>query len=67
MIHIKQFIDKVSHLESRMNKDLIMPITDARALRDEISRLLTDLHDLKSKKESKEEVIKVEITGGKFK
>jgi hypothetical protein len=50
-----------------MNKDLIMPITDARALRDEISRLLTDLHDLKSKKESKEEVIKVEITGGKFK
>lgn len=67
MIHIKQFIDRVSHLESRMNKDLVMPITDARALRDEISRLLTDLHDLKSKKENKEEVIKVEITGGKFK
>lgn len=67
MIHIKNFIDKVSHLETRMNKDLVMPITDARMLRDEISKLLTDLHELKNSKETKEEVIKVEITGGKFK
>jgi len=67
MIHIKNFIDKVSYLESKMNKDLVLPITDARGLRDEISKLLSDLHDLKNKKDNKEEVIKVEITGGKFK
>jgi hypothetical protein len=67
MIHIKQFIDKVSFLESKMNKDLVMPITDARMLRDEISKLLTDLHELKGKKDNREEVIKVQITGGGFK
>lgn len=67
MIHIKSFIDKVSFLESKMNKDLVMPMTDARMLRDEISKLLVDLNEAKSKKDNKEEVIKVEITGGKFK
>jgi hypothetical protein len=67
MLYIKKFIDKVSFLESKMNKDLIMPMTDARFLRDEISKLLTDLHELQSTKTNKEEVIKVEITGGKFK
>jgi len=67
MIYIKKFIDKVSLLESKMNKDVILPITDARGLRDEISKLLSDLHDSNAKKEKVEEVIKVEITGGKFK
>ena len=67
MIYIKKFIDKVSLLESKMNKDVILPITDARGLRDEISKLLSDLHDSNVKKEKVEEVIKVEITGGKFK
>ena len=66
MIYIKKFIDKVSLLESKTNKDLIMPITDARGLRDEISKLLSDLHDTNNKQKV-EEVIKVEITGGKFK
>lgn len=67
MIYIKKFIDKVSLLESKTNKDLIMPITDARGLRDEISKLLSDLHDTNNSKQKVEEVIKVEITGGKFK
>jgi hypothetical protein len=40
---------------------------EARGLRDEIAKLLSDLHELNSKDKSKEEVIKVEITGGKFK
>lgn len=67
MINIKKFIDKVGYLDSKMNKDFVMPITEARALRDEVSKLLSDLHDLQSKKSNKEEVIKVEITGGSFK
>lgn len=67
MIYIKKFIDKVSLLESKMNKDVVLPITDARGLRDEISKLLSDLHESNNKKEKVDEVIKVEITGGKFK
>lgn len=67
MVHIKRFLDKVSHLESRNNKDMVLPMTDAKGLRDEITKLLLDLNELKSKNKNKEEVIKVEITGGKFK
>ena len=65
MIHINRFVDKVSLVEGK-KKDLILPLDDARGLRDEIVKLLSELHNLKSK-EKKEEVIKVQITGGGFK
>ena len=65
MIHIKRFIDRIAHVEGRAGKDLVMPLTDARALRDELSKLLADNLQLLS--DSKEqEVIQVEVTGGKF-
>lgn len=65
MLHIKRFIDKVSHLESTRTKDVVIPISEAKVLRDEIAKLLADLHEAKSPK--KEEIIKVQITGGGFK
>ena len=64
MIHIKRFIDRIAHVEGRVGKDLVMPLADARALRDELSKLLADNLQLLSSKE--EEVIQVEVTGGKF-
>ena len=67
MLHIKKFLDIVSHLDSRKAKDLVLPMQDARGLRDEIAKLLSDLHEINSKASTKEEIIKVEITGGKFK
>ena len=67
MLHIKKFLDIVSHLDSRKAKDLVLPMQDARGLRDEIAKLLSDLHEINSKASIKEEIIKVEITGGKFK
>jgi hypothetical protein len=67
MIHVKRFLDKVSLAESKQTKDLVLPIADARGLRDEVSKILSDLQELNSKKNSEPEVIKVEITGGKFK
>lgn len=67
MVNIKRFFDKVSYLEGKKTKDVVLPIADARGLRDEIAKLLSDLHELNDKENSKEEVIKVEITGGKFK
>lgn len=54
-------------MESKKNKDIVIPIDEARGLRDDISKLLADLHELNDKDKSKEEVIKVEITGGGFK
>ena len=67
MIYVKKFIDKVTLADSRQTKDLVLPILEARGLKDEIAKLLSDLHDLQKKKDSEPEVIKVEITGGKFK
>lgn len=65
MIHIKKFIDKVSIIESKQSKDVVIPIVEARGLRDEISKLLSDLHELNADKP--EEIIEVQVKGGNFK
>ena len=68
MIQIKKFIEKISYLESKNSKDVILNIQDARGLRDEISKLLLDLNSFQSKKPVDiAEVTKVEIRGGTFK
>jgi hypothetical protein len=66
MIHIKRFIDKMTYLEGKNPKDVVLPISDARGLRDDISKLLIDLHESK-KIHNKEEVIKIDVKGGSFK
>jgi hypothetical protein len=58
-------MDKMSVVESKMNKDVVLPIVDARGLRDDIIRLLADLHELSSNTDKKE-VIEVQIKGGGF-
>jgi hypothetical protein len=64
MIQIKKFIDKVSYAEARQVKDLVMPIADARGLRDELAKLLAD--QIESVKNAPEEVIEIKVTGGRF-
>lgn len=68
MIHITQFINKMSVMESRQNKDVVLSINDARGLRDDIAKLLAELHELSNSKvnDRKDEVIQIEIKGGKF-
>lgn len=65
MIHIKRFIDKISYMESKNSKDVVLPMLEARGLRDELSKLLADLYDTNSTQE--EPVIEIEIKGGTFK
>lgn len=67
MINIKRFIEKVSHVEGRHGKDVVIPISEARILRDELAMLLVDHYD-SNKQENKvpDQVIQVEITGGRF-
>ena len=65
MLHIKKFMDKMSVVESKMNKDVVLPIADARGLRDDITRLLADLHELSNNTEKKE-VIDIQIKGAAF-
>jgi len=66
MIYIKKFVDKISYMDSKQNKDVILPISEARGLRDELTKLLADLNELKDIKKSDNTEIEVKIIGGKF-
>lgn len=65
MIQIKRFIDKVSIVEGKQQKDFVMTIGDARGLRDELAKLLADLH--LTTKSPPEPIIKIDMKGGAFK
>ena len=66
-MHINRFLDKMAVVESKQNKDVVLPISDARGLRDDITRLLSDLYELQKGTDDSTEVIQVEIKGGTFK
>lgn len=66
MIFIKRFLDKISTYDGKNSKDVILPLSDARGLRDDIAKLLLDYNNLQ-KNEPKDEVIKINLNGGSFK
>jgi hypothetical protein len=63
MIIIKRFIDKVS---ATKGTNLVLPIDEARTLRDEIAKLIAENYQLLNKKSTDEPVIQLEINGGKW-
>jgi hypothetical protein len=67
MIHIKRFLDKMAVVEAKLNKDLVLPIAEARGLRDDVAKLLADLHELNVARPIDNEVMQFEIKGGTFK
>ena len=68
MIHLQKFIDRVQGTEARGLKDLSIPLSDAKAMHAELTRLLLDLQTFKEAMANKpaEEVIQVSINGGSF-
>lgn len=67
MIYIKKFIDKVSLVETRQGKDVVIPMVDARGLRDELAKLLVDKYEESKDTLKEEQLIQVEMKGGTFK
>ena len=67
MIQIKRFIEKVSLVESKHSKDVVIPISEARILRDELASILVDFYNKSNERKDAPEDIKIEIKGGKFK
>jgi hypothetical protein len=65
-MHIKRFIDRVSNIESRQGKDVVIPLSDARGLRDELAKLLVDHYEVTEGKKDTSEIIQLELVGGKF-
>ena len=64
MIIIKRFIDKVS---ATKGTNLVLPIEEAKMLRDEIAKLLADNYMLLNKDVTEDNaVIQLEINGGRF-
>ena len=61
MSNIKKFIDKIAMAEARQVREVLIPINDAKELRDEIMKLLLDKVDVGTN-----EVIEVVVKGGKW-
>jgi hypothetical protein len=66
MIHIKRFVDKVTLIEGKQGRDVVIPIGEARGLRDELTKLLADNYELLQNKTLVEPVFQVEMNGGRF-
>lgn len=66
MIQIKRFVDKIASIDSRQGKDVVLPIADARALRDEITKLLLDQREGAATTTQNSEVIEVVMKGSSF-
>ena len=66
MIHIKRFVDKVSLIETKQGRDVVITISDARGLRDELIKLLADNYELLHNTGKVEPVFQVEMNGGRF-
>ena len=64
-LHIRKFIERLEHLESRGQKDFNCSIQDARRLRSELTTLLLDMQTLRES-QTTDEVIQVEIVGSSF-
>ncbi len=66
-LHINRFIDLIKAQESRGGRDITMSLRDAKDLHADITKLLLVLESLRSQSTSaRDEVIKVELTGGTF-
>jgi hypothetical protein len=66
MTNLKKFIEKVSFIEGNNTKTMVLSIMEAKAIRNELSKLLLDYASLVDKPKS-QEVIEVKISGGSFK
>lgn len=63
MSQIKKFIDKITYAEARQSKDIIISVSDAKELRDEVMKLLIDGQSLGK---DQEETIEVVMKGSKW-
>ena len=67
-IHLQRFVERLQGFEARGAKDFIMPITDAKGMHADLTRLLLDLTTLKEAvlTARDDEVISVNVEGGSF-
>jgi hypothetical protein len=62
MNQIKKFIDKITVIEGRQAREVVLTLSDAKELRDEITKILLDNREYNKEPET----IKVVMQGGKW-
>ena len=62
MNQIKKFIDKITVIEGRQAREVVLTLNDAKELRDEIMKILLDNCEYNKEPET----IKVVMQGGKW-
>jgi hypothetical protein len=66
-LHINRFIDLIKAAESRGQKDLVIPMRDAKDLHGDITKLLLALEQSRREQAVVNEPIEVVLSGGSFK
>lgn len=61
MSAIKKFVDKIAMAEARQVREVLIPINDAKEVRDEILKLLID-----KQQNFSQDTIEVVVKGGKW-
>ena len=67
-LHINRFVERLQGFEARGARDFIMPLSDAKGMHADLTRLLLELTTLKEAALNTEdnEVITVKVEGGSF-
>jgi hypothetical protein len=67
-IHLQRFVERLQGFEARGARDFIMPITDAKGMHADLTRLLLELTDLKEAAVATQDdnVISVKMDGGSY-
>jgi hypothetical protein len=66
-LHINRFVDSIKAAESRGQKDLIMPMRDAKDLHGDITKLLMALEQSRREQATANASTEVILSGGSFK
>lgn len=66
-LYIRKFIERLQHFESRGGKDFSCPLSDAKNLHNDITKLLLDLENLREQAQrGDDQIVQIEMQGGSF-
>lgn len=65
-LHINRFMDRITAAESKRQRDVVMPVADARALHTEVTRLLLLIEELRSAQSASPTDTNIIMSGGDF-
>jgi hypothetical protein len=70
MINIKRFVDRINMQEGKNSRDVVLPIAEARGIRDELVKLLLDMQTMAKSTQTPQPPVEadthVQIIGGKW-